>query len=166
MNISLGEFLDFSKSYMTTFLNSMEISLQKLFNCTFTPSEEFVANKSLEQTYSCIIEVPFIGSISGSFLIELERNEWENQFFLEFDLREEKMFFSAIKELLNVASSISLEALRVKHPDLRILCPRIILGKIHYPDHRFISSNLTSKNLKPIHCHICFNEITPGSLPK
>lgn len=163
MNAFLSETYGFQRLYIKSFLNSMQTSVYKLFNAEFRVSEQYETTIELKQKYDCLVEVPFLGSVSGSFIIELDRSDWEQQFFLEFDLVEEKMFLSAIKELLNVASSISLESLRSQHSDIKILCPRIILGKIYYPEHRFVSSALKSSQLNPIYCHICFNQTTTGN---
>lgn len=136
----------------------MELSTQKIFGLQFTPDYEFESIQGFNQTYNCLIEVPFIGDLNGAFLIELNETDWRKQKFMDLELNDESMFLSAIKELLNVASSISLESLRKDHGDLKILSPKVVFGKILYPEHRFLNSRLTSSTLNPIYCHICFNE--------
>ena len=162
MNISIEEFLEFSKGYMYSYSSALELSINKLFNVPFKGTNNHVIHTRFPQSYNCVIEVPFMGEISGGFLIEIVEEEWKEQFFLSFELKDSDMFRSALKELLNVASSISLEKLRVKNPNLNILCPRIIFGKLYCPEHRFISSTLVSDKFSPIHCHIYFNDIIPG----
>lgn len=152
------KFESFSESYISNFLQAMELSTQKIFGLQFTPDYEFESIQGFNQTYNCLIEVPFIGDLNGAFLIELNETDWRKQKFMDLELNDESMFLSAIKELLNVASSISLESLRKDHGDLKILSPKVVFGKILYPEHRFLNSRLTSSTLNPIYCHICFNE--------
>lgn len=138
--------------YMEQFVESAINSIHLIFSESFTAETNdetrinFTLLERFESDATFIVTIPFSGRISGEFFLCLDKEMW--QLFITNSLgvsATPDLMISAAKELLNTIVGTTIDFMNKDFPGLTFSAPRVVEGRMHYPEIRTIKCTLIHK---------------------
>lgn len=148
--------------YTRTFSEVTSQTLVDMFGVETTSQSEIEESSSVETDRSFIVSLYYTGSVYGEYLLALDESTAAGIIGLDSEITDENRdevreeFCDALSETLNTIVGESIVHVQETHPKLTLTAPRIIFGKIKYPQFK-TGRTVIQTDAGPIECHFCLD---------